>query len=171
MLTKVMPHAKNIGILYDPVKNSQRVESAGKIAKDFGIDLRMQRVERPSDLPDALESISKRVDVLFGIPDQLVYTPQTASHILLFSLKNKVPFIGLSGTWVKAGALFALECDYKDIGAQCAEVAINLLQGRKSPTEHLGPRKILYSLNLRTAAQMQLDVPDSIIQGASQVYR
>ena len=50
-------------------------------------------------------------------------TPQTAEPILLSTLKNKIPLVGLSSSWVKAGALYALDRDYVDIGLQSGELA------------------------------------------------
>jgi hypothetical protein len=56
----------------------------------------------------ALAALTNSADVLWGIADDMVMTTETARSILLFSLRNRLPLIGLSGAWVKAGALMAL---------------------------------------------------------------
>jgi putative ABC transport system substrate-binding protein len=92
-------------------------------------------------------------------------------HILLFSFQNRIPFIGLSPPWVKAGALYSLSWDYIDIGMQCGEMALKIFQGlsvQSIPTAT--PRKVGYVLNLTTANHMKIKVSDDLIRGAYQIF-
>jgi len=76
-----------------------------------------------------------------------------------------------SAAWVKAGALYSLDWDYADLGAQCGEIAARVLQG--SPPASIpaaAPRKVQYTLNLYTASQMKLKLSDQMIGGAQQTY-
>ena len=110
--------------------------------------------------------------MLWGLTDQLVLSPQTAQAILLFSFRNRIPFTGLSKSWVKAGALYALDRDYADIGAQCGEMALQILRGAStSSLPPARPRKLKYVVNLRTADRMKLKIPESLVDGADQVFR
>ncbi len=172
-LTRILPNARNIGIMYDPEKVGQKIESAIPLARQYGLTLYPQRIERPSDIPEALSFLSRRVDALLGIPDQNIYTSQTTQHILLFSLRNRIPFIGLSEAWVRAGAFYSLDCDYRDIGLQCAELAEEILTKGNNPkrAKPSFPRKVFYILNLKTASHMRITIPDEIIQGAHKVFR
>ena len=98
-------------------------------------------------------------------------SPQTAEAILLFSFRSGVPFVGLSSSWVKAGALYALDRDYKDLGSQCGELAIKVLQGTKpSMLPIVPPRKTLYSLNQKTADHMKLEFSPLIMKNAQQIF-
>lgn len=169
---KLVPEIKIIGVLYNPKENQAKIDAAIQAAKKEGLILLPKEVETPRALPDALESLARNVDLLWGINDQLVLSPQTAEAILLFSFRSGVPFVGLSSSWVKAGALYALDRDYKDLGAQCGELALEILHGAKPGTlPPVPPRKVVYSLNLKTADHMKLDIPQSIIEGAQQVFR
>jgi putative tryptophan/tyrosine transport system substrate-binding protein len=171
-LVRVLPDCKRVGVLYDPAKKSQQVEAAGKIAQKMGLKLYAQKVETPSELPSGLNSLANRVDVLLGLADDLIYTPQTAKHILLFSFRNRIPLIGLSDEWVKAGALYSLDWDYQDLGRQCAEMAQKVLQGNPvSSCPPAYPRKVLYSVNLKTASHMKVQIPESLIQGSHRVFQ
>jgi putative ABC transport system substrate-binding protein len=172
-LTRILPAAENIGVLYNPAHNQHKIDAATKAAGTLGLTLHARKVEEPAELADALESLGKSVDALWGVPDELIYSAQTAQHMLLFSLRNRIPFVGLSGTWVKAGALYSLDCDYRDIGAQCADIAAGLLQPAKgaAAVPPARPRRVVYFLNLKTAAQMKVELPESVIQGAREVFR
>ena len=170
-LQRLLPGQKNIGVLFNPSENQGRVAAAEKAARSLGLTLNARKVDSPKDLPDALDSLTNRADVLWGLADQVVLNPKTVQSILLFSLRNRIPFVGLSSTWVKAGALYALDRDYGDIGAQCGELAVKVLQG--APPASLspaGPRKVVYAINMKTARLLKLEIQDSLVQGAQAVF-
>lgn len=166
-LQRLLPGQRNIGVLFNPAENQGRIDEATRAAKDMGLSLHARRVETPKDLPAALDSLSNRADVLWGVADQVVLNPQTVRPILLFSLHNRIPFVGLSATWVKAGALYALDRDYGDIGRQCAEMAAKILQGAAPRSiAPAPPRKVVYSVNMKTARILKLDIQSGLLQGA-----
>jgi putative ABC transport system substrate-binding protein len=169
---RLMPGYKTVGVLFNPKENRDKVESAARVAQNLGLKLVTREVQTPQDLPQALDSMANQADALWGVADQMVLSPQTAEPILLFSFRNRIPFAGLSTSWVKAGALYALDRDYTDLGAQCGEMAVKVLQGARASSLPLAtPRKVLYSLNLKTANHMKLDIPQPLIDGAQQVFR
>lgn len=171
-ISRFVPDSQAIGVLYNPVENQARIAEARKIAQRLGLRLVAREVHRPQDLPGALESLAREADVLLAVTDQMVLSPQTTQAILLFSFRNRMPFSGLSASWVKAGALYALERDYPDLGAQCAEMALEVLNGRAaSSIPPAKPRKILYAVNVRTAEQLKLRLPPELVAGAAEVYR
>lgn len=171
-IKQMLPDCRHIGILYSPARIHCNMENATRLAQGMGLKLIPQKVESPSEIPSALEYLSKEVDALWGIPDDLVYTPQTAREILLFSFRNKIPLIGISREWVKAGALYALECDYRELGFQCGEKALRLLLGAPpDDTAHEYPGKVVYSINMKTARHMKLKINEALVQGAGQVFK
>jgi putative ABC transport system substrate-binding protein len=170
-LQHILPKNRNVGTIYDPRENYDRIVSASKIALKMGLGFDAQGIVDPRELPGALIRLSKKSDVFWGIPDALVLNSQTVKHIFLFSFQNRIPFIGLSPSWVKAGALYSLNWDYTDIGMQCGETALKILQG--SPVQSIPtatPRKVSYVLNLTTANHMKIEVSDELIRGAHQIF-
>lgn len=170
-LRRLLPEGKDIGVLYNPMENGKKMESAARLAEQMGLKLHAEKILSPKDLPGALENLAKRANVLWGVADKTVLTPQTSEHLLLFSYRNRIPFIGLSASWVKAGALYSLDGDYADMGKQCAEIALKVLAGAElSSIPPVPPRKVLYSLNLKTAQDMKIQIPKEIVGGAREVY-
>jgi len=170
-MRRILPDSRVVGVIHRP-KNLERIKSAEKAAQAQGLKLLARQVETPSDIPDALEYLTKHVDVLWGLADEIVFTSQTAKHILLISFRNRIPLVGLSSAWVKAGAMYSLDWDYSDMGSQCGEMALRVLNGTKPnaiPTAW--PRKVFYSLNLKTALHMKIDLPEALIQEAHQTYK
>lgn len=171
-LRRFLPGAGTVGMLFNTKENHTKVVAASRTAKTTGLILVPQPVETPRALPDALENITRSVDVLWGISDSIVMTPQTAEPILLSTFRNRIPLVGLSTSWVKAGALYALDRDYVDIGLQCGELAGKMLNGTSARSlAALHPRKVTYAINLKTAGAMNLELPQDLISGAAQVFQ
>lgn len=170
-MQRIVPESKAVGVLYNPRENRQRVEAAERAARARGLRLVAREVETPEALPEALNSLAKRVDVLWGIVDPIVLSPETAQAVLLFSFRNRIPFVGLSAAWVKAGATYALDWDYEDVGRQCAELTLKILKGaRAGAIAPVFPRKLTYSLNLKAVRHMKLEISESLVHGAAQVF-
>jgi len=122
-------------------------------------------------LQDRLTIIAKNADVLLAIPDQTVYSGRTAKEVLLFSYRNRIPFIGLSSSWVRAGALYALEVDYEHLGRQCARTAKKIIEGSPAGTIPLSsPTKVTYTVNERIRKYHRLEISPDLIDGASKVF-
>lgn len=171
-MRRFLPSGRTVGVLYNPEENREQIDAAARVARSVGLRLAARKVERPQALPAALASLADEVDLLWGVTDQLVLSPQTAEAILLFSFRNRIPFTGLSESWVKAGALYALDRDYADIGAQCGELALKILRGAKaSALPPQRPRKLTYAVNLRTAEHLKVEIPAALIEGAQEVFR
>lgn len=171
-IRRFSPKSQSIGVLYNPAENQARIEEAKRAAESLGLRLVAREVRRPQDLPDALDSLAREADLLWGLTDQTVLSRQTAQAILLFSFRNRMPFTGLSASWVKAGALYALDRDYRDLGAQCGEMAAKVMKGRSPSTLPPAiPRKVIYALNLRTAEHLKLNLSSELIDGAAEVFR
>lgn len=171
-IQRFLPATQSIGVLYNAAENRHRIEQAREVAQRLGMRLVAREVNRPQDLPDALSSVAREADLLWAVTDRIVLSQKTAEAVLLFSFRNRMPFTGLSSSWVKAGALYALDRDYEDLGSQCAEMALQVAAGRRAdaiaPTT---PRTITYVVNLRTAEHLKMDFPPDLIEGAAEVFR
>jgi len=162
-----LPDQKHVGVLYNPAQNQARVNEARRLSKVLGIELHAQMVSSPRELPEAMERVANQAGVFWGMTDTLVLHPQVAQSLLLFSFRNRIPFIGPSRSWVKAGALYALERDYIDMGRQCGELALKVLQGTSiGGLPPKAPRKIGYIINLKTARHMKIEIPAQLQKGA-----
>ena len=167
-----LPDAQTVGVLYNPEENRDTIAEAQRAAARLDLRLVAHEIQRPEDLPGALESLAREVDVLLAVTDRMVLSPQTARAILLFTFRNRLPFVGLSASWVKAGALYALERDYEDLGAQCADMALRVQRGTPPSSIPVGmPRKVTFVLNVRTAEHLRLRLPPSLVEDAAEVFR
>lgn len=170
-LDRFIPHGRSIAVLYNPKKNAVALENLQRDAVKLGIPIIPAIVNQPNDLDTALKRLPNTAAALWSFDDAAIFTPQNAESLLLFSFRNRIPLIGLSDQWVKAGALYALDRDYADMGRQSAEQAWRILQG--TPVQQLPPetpRKVLYSINQQAAEHMKLELSDTLIEGAYETF-
>lgn len=170
-LKRFLPEAKTIGVIYNLEENQELIDKAQVIAGQMKLNLFTQRVGTPKEIPQALENLSRKADVLWGIPDKMVFTTQTAKQILLFSFRQRIPFVGLSSSWVKAGALYSLDWDYQEVGRECGTLAFSILNNKKiAEIQPEAKNSVKYALNLKTAERMKIDLPEKLVKQAKNVY-
>ena len=170
-LQRLLPHSQTIGVLFNKAENQHTIQTAQQTAMTRSLSLLSYAIETPQELPDALKMLTERADVMWGIPDTVALSRHTAKSLLLFSYRNRIPLIGLSTPWAKAGALYALDRDYIDLGKQCGEMAAKILHGtpiHEIPLE--SPRKVIYAVNLKIAQHMKISLPPALIEGADHVF-
>lgn len=169
-IRRFLPRHRRVGVVYSRIENQDRIDQALRVAGGMSLQLVPRPVDSPREIPQSLKSLDHEAEVLWGVADETVLTPQTAEAFLLYSMRNHIPFIGLSSPWVQAGALYALDRDYEDVGRQCGEMAARILNGESvGSVLREPPRKVRYSINLRTARRMNLAIPGELLRGAVEV--
>ena len=171
-MIKVLPDVKRVGILYSPDKNSKLVAEAKIQATKMQLQIVAIAVDNARNLPAALDELYRRSDVLLAIPDSTIYSGKTLKQIMLSSFRNRVPLIGLSRNWVKAGAIYAIEGDFKSIGWQSAELAGSIIDNKKMPdSDFYYPNQVNLVVNEKTMRHMRRNIDPHVLDSASHVYR
>ncbi len=169
-LQKVFPEGKKIGVIYSSDSTS-RVAELNQACTELGVQLVKQKVNDEKELPAVLADITWQINCLLMIPDVKIYFPQSVKYLLLESLRQKFPVIGLSKYHSKSGALLSIDCDYVDLGRQAGEVALRILNGEKpADIKPVKPRKTSFSLNLSTAARLDVKFAPEIIKKSNNVF-
>ncbi|HKY33979.1 MAG TPA: ABC transporter substrate-binding protein [Candidatus Polarisedimenticolia bacterium] len=166
-LKQVLPEVRKVGVLFNPAVTGPMVDNASETAASMGLELVALPVTSEKDLVEISDDLDERVDVLWSVADSTVFSPQGLKQVLLATLRNRIPFVGLSPSFVKAGALLAFSVDYQDVGRQSAEQALRVLAGEEPTRVPMSvPRSISLSLNMNTARQIEVHIEDSIRQKA-----
>lgn len=170
-IKEILPAAQTVGVIYDPNRNAEYVQRLHTVAAPFRLEIKTFPVISQKDIPQALNSVRAQTDVLLGIVDHTVYTSRTTEFIIRFTVQEQLPFIGLSLSYVKAGALCSLVFDNYDIGRQTAELAQKILAGvLPAALQITTPEKLDIALNLRTAKIIGVSIPKQIQRNAAIVY-
>ena len=163
---------KSIGVIYNPEETGILVQEAAEVAKRNNLSLIAKPVSSEREVPDALRSLLNKIDVLWSVADGTVFGSQSTRYILLNTLRTGTPFVGLSPSFVEAGALMALSCDYADVGKQAGEIGNRVLNGEEPGDIPVAvPRKVSLWINLRTADHIGLRIPESVIKLADKVIK
>ena len=172
ILKAFIPRVRRIGVLYDPQETGAVIEDARAAARALALELIAVKVRSASEVPGALASLKGGIDALWSVADSTVLTSKSTRYIITYSLRNKIPFMGVSPYFVREGALLSLSPDYLDIGRQTGEIAIQVLRGiPASNIKAVGPRKFITTINLRTAWKMGLNVPEDVLASAQEVIK
>jgi putative ABC transport system substrate-binding protein len=167
----IVPKLKKLGVLFTQ-DSKQVILEAKSICQSIGIELVPQLIYSEKEIPGAVETLAQKVEGLWAVADTTIFTPQSTQYLLLYTLRNGLPLMGLSPSFVEAGALFTLACDHKDVGRQAGESALRILSGEApSQIPVTIPRMIYLCLNLRTAEQIDLEIPDNIVSVAKEVFK
>lgn len=96
----------------------------------------------------AVDGAIAGADCFLMLPDTKLYNAANIKVLLTKCMAKKIPVVGLSAVYTKAGAAFSIDYDYYDVGAQTAEAAIEYLNaGGKGKGKVASPRKFKTSVN------------------------
>lgn len=172
-LRRLLPDAQQIAVIHAPQHSADLYQALEQQARAEGISLTQAAASSAEDLPALLQNLPPQLDAVWAVDGTVAYNAASVRELLLYSFRNRVPLIGLSAQWVKAGALYALDWDYTDLGTQAAELANSILQKNSSPEAlaPLFPRKVQLVLNSTTAEHMKLKIADRWLSEMTEVFR
>lgn len=163
LLKKLVPNAQKVGILFNTSEaNSEiQIHRAKEIAPEFNIEIMTSGVTNVNEVPQALDALLKKVDVLYVPTDNMI-----ASAMPLVSAKSvekKIPVIGSEKAHVEAGALATEGIDYYQLGFQTGLAAVEVING-KNPKDMaittLENTQLL--INMEMAKALNIDIPEDI---------
>jgi ABC-type uncharacterized transport system substrate-binding protein len=116
----------------------------------------------------ALSALQGKVDFVLCMPDPDLYNAVTIKPLVMASLEHRLPLVGFSPSFVRAGAAAGIFPDYRDLGRQAAEMAQHLLRGEERTADE-SPRKLQVAINQRVARLLGVDFRGDTL--AAEVYR
>ena len=158
LFKELNPDTKKIAIIYNTSEANSEVQiaKAKTVGESLGIEIVPVGVNNINDIPQAVNSVVRKVDGFYTITDNIV-----ASAINLISkaaIKNKKITIGAEEAHVQGGILMTDGLSYYEIGRQTGAMAKKILIDKvaiqdipvevSKNTEKVVNRKTLKSLNL-----------------------
>ncbi len=155
------PHHKT-GLLLGP--RAQQSESLfEQAAAESEQSLTTLYIDQRDQLTLALKSLSKEADVLLALPDPRIYNKSTTRSILLSSYRYKLPIIGFSKAYVKAGAIAAIYSKPEQISTQAANISDQFFDKNYFEKKVYYPTYFSVSLNHKVARSMNIRLPESSV--------
>lgn len=161
LIRTTLPASSRIGILLGK-DSADMLTGMQAAAKEADFQLNMETVSDDSDLLPALRKLLANSDALLAVPDPAIYNRNNIPSILLTSYRQKIPLLGFSASYVKAGALAAVFSSPAQISQQVAEIIQGLPAHAYLPLPQY-PRYFTVSVNTQVSRSLSLDVDDESI--------
>lgn len=158
-----VPKVTRVGTLLgnDTSAISRALEQA---ARPLGLQVEMETLKSPEELPSSLKRVLARSDALLALPDVQVYNQSTLQGILLNAYRSGQPVFGFSAAQVKAGALAAVYSTPEQIGTHAAELLLKAGEGNKwnlPPPQY--PRYFNIAINRELSRSLGLQIDEDIV--------
>ena len=170
LLKRIVPKASKIGVLYDPAGSRTDLAALVSAATAVQATIVARPVTDAASLAMQLERLANEVDVLLATYDQRIYSAKNAAPLIRFSYQHRIPLLGMSESWARAGALAGIDWDYRELAEQCAAKAVRLAAGERIEAEPKRPTRMPYAINAATARELGVTLPAAVAQGARQVF-
>lgn len=152
-----LPDRRRVGLLHTPDARID-VERMRQDVAQRGGSLVDRQVLSAEELFPGLESVLASSDVLFAIPDSMIYSSSNIRNILLASYRLGVPLIGLSQAYVNAGALCAIFSTPEQLAEQASATVIGFARTGKLPAPQY-PVSFTIAVNQQVARSLGVAVP------------
>lgn len=171
MFKMVIPRLRTVAVFYNPEETGNIIKQARAIARNQGLILKAIPISSSDKLVPKLNELGS-VDGLWMVADSVVFSPRNTEYILLYTLKEGLPFMGLSEQFVKAGALCSLTFDRQAIYKQTVQQIRKILNGANPEAIPITlPDKKVLVLNLKVADKIGLRIPSSTIRKAGVIFK
>ena len=174
LLKEAVPRISRVGVIWDgnapgPTLGSKEYEAATNSLK-----LEFQPLEVRGSAPDldgAFQAAAKgRVNALIVVRNRII--DRQSKRIVDFTIKNRLPSLWEGREFIEAGGLMSYSSDDPPNYRRLAYYVDKILKGAKPadlPVEQ--PTKFELVINLKTAKQIGLAIPQSVLYRADKVIK
>jgi putative ABC transport system substrate-binding protein len=163
-MLQLLPKAKRWGVIYDPANTGMFVERLIQNVRHHSIEVIARKTKNPREVPQILEELKGKVEVLLMLPDITVTTPETVNTMLIFSFRNMVPLISFSEKYVSMGAFAAVTVSTRDLGVQTGEMVRQYFSGGSGQRQgKIYARKNLMIINMKIARKLGIAIRDAVL--------
>jgi ABC-type uncharacterized transport system substrate-binding protein len=171
LLKEAVPKLSRVAVLFNPTNLATVliVKEAQAAAPPLGLTVQPVEVRAPDELGPTFDAMTKeRAEALLAIGDPFTITHQRG--ILDLAAKRRLP---TTCNWLEsAGCLMSYGSNRLDMFRRAAVFVDKILKGRKPadlPVEQ--PTKFELVINLKTAKQIGLTIPQSMLYRADKVIK
>src|SRR5215468_8450146 len=162
LLKEAVPKISRVAVVLNPEGEgrvpSQAYEQLKRLAPSLKVTIESFNVQNPIEIDKAFAA-----DPIFNI---------NRANIVKLAVKNKLPAICPERRWVEDGGMMAYGTDLIEVASRAAIVVDKILKGAKPadlPVEQ--PTKFELAINLKTAKQIGVTIPQSVLFRADKVIK
>ena len=173
LLTEALRKVSRVAVLWNPGNGAMvlKMEEVRGAAHVLRVQIKSLEVRQPDDFDRALAALPREhPDALLTLADPLTLFHR--NRIIEMALKNRVPAMYELEEFVEAGGLMSYGPSILDNYRRAATYVDKILKGAKPadlPVEQ--PMKFDLVINLKTAKQIGLTIPQSVLYRADKVFK
>jgi putative ABC transport system substrate-binding protein len=174
LLKEAVPKIARVAILYDPTgpSNVREVKEVLPVAaRALGLTIQPWEIRAVDDFDKVFAALNKqRPDGLYVTGSSLMGANR--KRIADFAIKSRLPSVSNRAVYVDAGGLMSYGADLADSYRRVAYYVDRILKGAKPadlPVEQ--PTKFEFVINLKTAKQIGVTIPQSLLYKADKVIK
>jgi len=173
LLKEAFPKVARVAFLWHPggARGNLALTEMEAAAKPLGLKLLSLEVRSLDDFEGAFAQAKRDgAQALITATGGLINTQQR--RVLDFAAKNRLPAIYPYSEFVEAGGLMSYGPDNTDLWRRAADFVDKILKGAKPadmPVEQ--PMKFGFLVNLKTAKQIGVTIPQKVLERADRVIR
>ena len=173
LLREAVPGLSRVAFLWNPDVRSAVFDYKETEGAAGSLHLQLQSVEvvRAEDLDRAFSTVTKqRAQALVFSAGAIGFANR--GQVASFAQRNRLPSMYAQSEYVDAGGLMSYGTNFTDLSRRAATYVDKILKGTKPadlPVEQ--PKKFELVINLKTAKQIGLTIPQSVLYRADKVIR
>ena len=173
LLKEAFPKVTRVVMLWNPTSSGESLQfkETQAVAKALGVQLQSMKVQGANDFETGFQQAKKEgAQALLVVPSPV--TNSNLKQILEFAAKHRLPAMYAAPELVDAGGLMSYAPNYADQFRRVAIFVDKILKGAKPaelPVEQA--TKFEFVINLKTAKQIGLTIPQSVLFRADRVIK
>jgi putative tryptophan/tyrosine transport system substrate-binding protein len=172
LLKETVPKLSRVAVLWDPQASSTQEWKESQLpARELGLQLYSMEVSRTDKFEGAFKEATKAGSGALAVTQNALVN-SNQKRIADLAAKNRLPAIYNRGDWVASGGLMSYGADQVEPTRRAAALVDKILKGAKPadlPVEQ--PMKFELVINLKTAKQIGLTIPQSVLYRADRVIK
>lgn len=171
LLLNMIPNIHRVFVPYNPedAASSSAVAQVQKLAPSLGVTIVKGLARNDHQVNALLASIPANIDAIFLVPGTTVNA--RLKDLLAVAVARRLPVSGPSTVQVEEGALTAYGFVHRQVGAQAARLADQVLKGANPGHLPVETAESFLAVNLQTAKRIGHEVPYDMLQKAEVIVR
>jgi len=153
-LHRLFPEKTRVGIIRNPGRGDRWASLRSELPEP--VSLQVAECATADELLPVFLAFRKKVDFVICLPDGSLYNNATARPLILASLEHRLPIVGFSPAFLRAGAAIAIYPDYRGVGEQTGDLVRRCLD----PGDCTGsetPRKVDVAVNAKVLRMLGME--------------
>jgi len=173
LLKETVPKISRVAVLWylDLPTAAQLLNHTEETARELGLQVQSLGVRTPNEIESAFSVLSKRrADAIVVLPGAVIFGYRT--RIVELAAKSRLPAMYADREFTLGGGLMSYTTNIPDLYRRAAYYVDKILKGTKPadlPVET--PMKFEFVINLKTAKQIGLTIPQSVLYRADKVIK